>query len=46
MFIDLLPEKLSYLEIKLFRKKEKQNEWNIFATNFTEGYIGIIITAQ
>ena len=42
MCIDLLPEKL----LQAIKKKEKSYEWNTFATNFTEGYTGITITAQ
>ena len=41
MGIDLLPEK----PLQVIKKKEKY-ERNTFATNFTEGYIGITITAQ
>ena len=40
MCIDLLPEKL----LQAVKKKEEY-KWNTFATNFTEGYIGITITA-
>ena len=42
MCINMLPEKL----IQAIKKKEKWYEWNTFATNFTEGYIGVTITAQ
>ena len=42
MCIDLLTGKL----LQAIGKKEKLYEQNTFATNFTEGYIGITITAQ
>ena len=42
MCTDLLPEKL----LQAIKKKEKWYERNTFATNFTEGHIGIIIIAQ
>ena len=41
-YIDLLPEK----PLQAIKKKEKLEERNTFVTNFTEGYIGITITAQ
>ena len=42
MCIDLLLEKL----LQAIKKKEKWYEQNTFATNFTEDYISITITAQ
>ena len=42
MCIDLLSEKL----LQAIKKKEKRYERDTFATNFTEGYIGITMTGQ
>ena len=42
MRIDMLPEKF----LQAIKKKEKRYERNTFATNCTEDYIGITITAQ